>query len=121
MASFGDALTALEDFRTDLVQKQMTAHVPDALGLAFRTPAGVADESPLRNVHATGVGVRGDARTPGPTDFVIKVYVFEKAAVSSAETEPFLARAFQGVEIDVEYLPVQVAFAKTKTKKPKAK
>jgi hypothetical protein len=121
MATFGEALAALEDFRTNLVHEQMNAPRPDAQAMAFRASAGVTAESPFQSVHATGVGAKGNADTPGPTDFVIKVYVFDKAAVQPAVAEPLLSRALQGVEIDIEYLPVQVAYGKVKTKKPKAK
>jgi hypothetical protein len=121
MATFGEALAALEDFRTNLVQAQMNAPQPDAHAMAFRASAGVMSESPFHSVHATGVGAKGDTAKPGPTDFVIKVYVFNKSDVQLASSEPLLSRALQGVEIDVEHLPVQVAFAKAKTKKPKAK
>ena len=64
MATFGEALAALEDFRTNLVHEQMNAPMPEAQALAFRPSAGVAAESPFRNVHATGVGVRGTWRRP---------------------------------------------------------
>lgn len=121
MATFGEALAALEDFRTNLVHEQMNAPMPDAQAMAFRASAGVAGESPFRSVHATGVGVRGNADTPGPTDFVIKVYVFDKADVQPAVAEPRISRPLQEVEIDIEHLPVQVAFVKLKTKKTKAK
>ena len=117
MATFGDALAALEDFRTNLVDEQMNAAIPEGHALAFRAGAGAAGESALRNVHATGVGVRGNVDKPGPRDFVIKVYVFDKADVHGATAEPFLSRPVQGVEIDVEHLPVQVAFAKRKSAK----
>jgi hypothetical protein len=42
------------------------------------------------------------------------VYVFEKADVPNAAAEPFLSRPVQGVRIDIEHLPIQVAFAKAK-------
>lgn len=110
MASFGDALAALESFRTDLVSAQTSASVPAAEALAFRIGARAMRRSPLATIHATGVGVRGDTDTPGPKDFVVKVYVFEKSDVTSARNDPTLKHAVQGVEVDVEHLPVQVAF-----------
>ena len=63
MATFGEALAALEDFRTNLVDEQMNA-IPEAHAMVFRAAAGAAGESPLRNVHATGVGVRGPTCRP---------------------------------------------------------
>lgn len=119
MATFGEALAALEDFRADLVHEQMNAPVPEAQAMAFRASAGAAGDIPLRNVHATGVGVRGGQGQPGPGDFVIKVYVFDEAAVQAA-AQSFLSGEYQGVEIDVEQLPVQVAFGKVKGRKPAA-
>jgi hypothetical protein len=120
MATFGEALAVLDHFRTDLLHEQLNAPMPEAQAMAFRAMAGVAAESPFRNIHATGVGVRGNLDKPGPTDFVIKVYVFDKADVPAAAAEPFLRTPLQGVEIDVEYLPVQVAFGKARTaRKPK--
>jgi hypothetical protein len=110
MASFGDALAALESFRTDLVSAQTSASVPVAEAMAFRIGGRAMRRSPLANIHATGVGVRGDSETPGPNDFVVKVYVFEKTDVSAARNDPTLKRAVQGVDVDVEHLPVQVAF-----------
>src|SRR5207244_733158 len=99
MATFGEALAALEDFRTNLVHEQMNAPMPEAQAMAFRASAGVAAESPFRNVHATGVGVRADVEKPGSTDFVIKVYVFDESDVESARAEPMLREPLQGVEI----------------------
>ena len=58
MATLGEALAALEDFRADLVNGQLNAAVPEAQAMAFRASAGTAGDSPLRNVHATGVGSR---------------------------------------------------------------
>jgi hypothetical protein len=117
MATLGEALAALEDFRADLIDEQMNAATPEAQAMAFRAVAGAAGESPLRNVHATGVGVRGDVDNPGAQDFVIKVYVFDKADVQTAAGEPILSRPLQGVQVDVEHLPIQVAFAKSKSSK----
>ena len=117
MATLGKPSRRLEDFRTDLINEQMNAATPEAQAMAFRAVAGAAGESPLRNVHATGVGVRGNVDHPGSQDFVIKVYVFDKADVQTAAGEPILSRPLQGVEVDVEHLPIQVAFAKSKRSK----
>lgn len=124
MAAFGEALEALEDFRTDLVDQQVNEMVPAAEAMAFRAAPGAAGQNPIRNVHATGVGVRNNITNPGKNDFVIKVYMFDQSDVSSASRAPLLSTPLQGVEIDVEYLPVQVAFGAKKsggTRIPKAK
>ncbi len=114
MAAFGEALAALEDFRADLVDRQMNDSVPVAQAMAFRASAGMATESSFQNVHATGVGVRGNTNKPGPDDFVIKVYMFNKTDVAWAGGQSLLNTALQGVDVDVEFLPVQVAFGKAK-------
>ena len=81
MAKFGEALAVLDDFRSNLISEQMNAPRPEAQAMAFRASAGVAGETPFRNVHATGVGVRVNTDKPGPDDFVIKVYMFDKADI----------------------------------------
>jgi hypothetical protein len=119
MASFGDALAALEGFRADLVGAQLSTAVPTAEAMAFRVGSRAMRRTPLATVHATGVGVRNDKESPGPTDFVIKVYVFETADVEPARNDAALLAAAQGVEVDVEHLPVQVAFPKKTDTPPK--
>ena len=104
MATFGDALEALEEFRAELVNLQMNATVPQAQAMAFRASAGSAGDPPLANVHATGVGVRDDGQ------FVVKVYMFDAESVRSAGTVSLFSAPLQGVNVDVEHLPVQVAF-----------
>ena len=42
MATFGEALAALEDFRSNLISEQMNAPRPEAQAMAFRASAGVA-------------------------------------------------------------------------------
>ncbi len=121
MAAFGEALAALEDFRVDLIGRQMDGQLPAAQAMAFRASAGIAAGSSLQNVHATGVGVRGTSDSPGRDDFVIKVYMFDRADVVWAAGEPLLSAALQGVEVDVEYLPVQSAFAPRALRLPKPK
>ena len=114
MASYGDALAALDDFRADLAQEQMSTAVPQAQAMAFR--AGAASGSPLADVHATGVGIRDDGNGH---DFVIKVYVFNAGAVAQA-APALLSRAYQGIGVDVEQLPIQFALAKAAEKKEQA-
>jgi hypothetical protein len=109
MATFGDALAALEAFRVNLVDQQITA-APEAHAMAFRAAVQTGGRSVLRTVHATGVGVRGEVATPGRNDFVIKVYVFNEADVEPASREPLLRKQTEGVDVDVEFLPVQAAF-----------
>ena len=58
MATFGEALAALEEFRATLVDQQLNLAIPTAEAMAFRgAPARRAD-SPLGSVHAPGVGIR---------------------------------------------------------------
>jgi hypothetical protein len=117
MATFGDALAALETFRANLVDEQMNAAIPEAHALAFRGAAGSGSDSVLQNVHATGVGIRKDVDKPGADDFVIKVYVFDEGAVRDMASERLLANAVDGVDVDVEHLPIQIAFAKRASKR----
>ena len=111
MATFGDALEALEEFRAELVNLQMNATVPQAQAMAFRATAGSAGDAPLANVHATGVGVRDDGQ------FVVKVYMFDAQAIQSAGSVALFSAPLQGVNVDVEHLPVQVAFDRGPTRK----
>jgi hypothetical protein len=66
--------------------------------------------TPLATIHATGVGIRRNVDQPGPKDFVIKVYVFEDTDIGPAQAHAALMDAAGNVEVDVERLPVQVAF-----------
>jgi hypothetical protein len=118
MATFGDALAALEDFRAALVHEQLSTPIPEAQAMAFRPSGGEAGENPLRNVHATGVGLRGKGDTAG--DFALKVYMFTEEAAREATSQPFLSHEYQGVGIDVEHLPVQFAFARRRQPPPAA-
>ncbi len=114
MATFGEALEALEEFRAELVDHQMNATVPQAQAMAFRATAGEAGDTPLANVHATGVGIRDDGQ------FVVKVYMFDTASVQSAAAESLFTKPVQQVNIDVEQLPVQVAFERSPARRPTA-
>jgi len=120
MATFGDALAALETFRADLVDVQVNAAIPEAHAMAFRGAAGSRTDSALSNVHATGVGIRGNVDTPGKDDFVIKVYVFDKTEERGVAADPLVTQTVDGVEVDVEHLPIQFAFAKRAAKRPQA-
>jgi hypothetical protein len=71
--------------------------------------------TPLSNVHATGVGIRVRGGKIKDDDFVIKVYVFDK--VNLAGATPPLTKGFGKVGVDVEHLPVQLAFEKPARKR----
>jgi hypothetical protein len=117
MATFGEALEALEEFRSNLVNEQMNAPITGAQAMAFGASAGMVSDSPFQNVHATGVGIRNNKESAGSSDFVIKVYVFDREMAATSAAAPLRAQAAQGVEVDVEYLPIQFAFAKKKAAK----
>lgn len=111
MASYGDVLTVLKDYRNDLEQKIQS----DLQGrFNYITPAfpqsargGMsAFSTPTTNIHASGAGIRVRHGVPIPDEFVIKVYVFDKSDPGVAST---LDTSFNGVEIDIEALPVQLA------------
>lgn len=115
MASFGDALAALDDFRATLLDRQTDESIPATHAMAFRASAGASGASVIQNVHATGVGIPRGVTKASAHDYVIKVYVFDEADVHHAAKESLLNRPHQGVEIDVERLAVQMAFRRTKT------
>lgn len=122
MASYGDVLAALKDYRTDLEQSAQNELEREfgagGAGMTtFAARGGVsAFATPLNNVHATGVGVRVRQNIVRREDFVIKVYVFEKLPMPDPVA---LAKQFQGIEVDVEPLPIQLAL-KRKTRAAKA-
>jgi hypothetical protein len=109
MATLGDVYAALPGFRAALHQQRFEAGPAMAGTRAFRGAfAGMA--TPLTNVHATGVGVRVRNGKIVDDDFVIKVYVFDKLDLGAAT--PALTKGFGDVGVDVEHLPVQLAFQK---------
>lgn len=119
MAGYGEVLSVIKDFRNDL--EQQTQQEAEALftsdgvtASAFAARGGVsAFSTPLSNVHATGVGVRMRNGQIVPDDFVIKVYVFDKQELG--ELTPEITKAsYNGVEVDVEPLPIQLALATPK-------
>jgi hypothetical protein len=119
MASYGDVLSVMKDFRNDLeqqIQEEAEAQFSGG-GLAmsaFEARGGVsAFSTPLSNVHATGVGIRLRKGQVVPDEFVIKVYVFDKQDLG-AKTPSLTANTYNGVEIDVEQLPIQLALASPK-------
>ena len=116
MANYGDVLSVLKDFRNDLEQE--TQHEVEAQfsgGMvtmsAFAARGGVsAFSTPLSNVHATGVGIRVRNGKILPDEFVLKVYVYDKADLG--DSTPALMKTYEGVEVDVETLPIQQALRK---------
>ena len=126
MASYGDVLVALRDYR-NVLERETHAEVearlePGGEALAFAARGGVAAFStPLSNVHATGAGIRVRKGRIVPGEFVIKVYVFNRSDLG--EVTPALTKQFGDVEIDVEPLPIQHALAVRRGKtgrRPKA-
>lgn len=123
MASYGEVLSVLKDFRNDLEeQTQDEVEAQFAGGMvamsAFAARGGVsAFSTPLSNVHATGVGIRVRKDKIVPDEFVLKVYVYDKTDLG-AQT-PAIMKTFGNVEIDVETLPIQQALAKSGAAKAK--
>ena len=124
MARYGDVLSVLKDFRNDLEQRtQEEVEAQFSGGMvamsAFAARGGVsAFSTPLSNVHATGVGIRVRNGKIVPDEFVLKVYVFDKADLG--DRTPDLMKAYGGVEVDVETLPIQQALAKPAKARVKA-
>ncbi|MCP3402988.1 hypothetical protein [Bradyrhizobium sp. CCGB20] len=117
MATYEDALTALNPFRVQLqhevfadIERQSERQSVGRLTAFSAGGATSAFSTALTNIHATGVGVRIRAGTIVPDEFVIKVYVFEKLDLGAEA--PFLTKRFGNIEIDVEPLPVQLAAAR---------
>jgi hypothetical protein len=116
MANYGDVLSVMKDFRNDLEQQiQAETEAQFSSGVvAFEARGGVsAFSTPLSNVHATGVGIRLRKGQVVPNEFVIKVYVFDKQDLG-AMTPALTSNSYNGVEIDVEPLPIQLALASRK-------
>ncbi len=115
MASFSDAFAALDDYRVALMgaqQDEGAGATAAAMAGAFAARGALtAFTTPLSNVHATGVGIRVKGGKILEKEFVLKVYVFDKQDLGS-RTPKLTQGAFQGVEIDVEHLPIQQALAK---------
>lgn len=111
MASYGDVLAVLKDYRNDLEQK-VQSDLQDrfnytAPAFAQTARGGMAAFStPSTNIHASGAGIRVRNGVAVPDEFVIKVYVFDKSDPGLAAP---LNTSFNGVEIDIEALPVQLA------------
>jgi hypothetical protein len=104
MATFGDALEALDDFRAALVQRQLGAGEPQQEAMAFRAGAPPGNAA-VHRVHATGVGIAADG------GFALKVFLFDAASLDAARADALLRRPWQGVPVDLAVLPVQAAYA----------
>ncbi len=109
MSSLNEVLSAIGDFRAQMFTEQSSAQsalTASAASIGLRGMVGQL-VSPLANIHATGIGVRIRKGKLLPREFVLKVYVFTKKEGIESQLPPILARPFQGVEIDVEEMPVQ--------------
>lgn len=119
MASYNEVLGVLREYRNELenqIQQESTTALTASGPSPFAARGGVsAFSTPLTNVHATGVGVRVKNGKIIADDFVIKVYVFDKMELGART--PGLTKDFQGVGVDVESLPIQMALARALKKK----
>ncbi len=112
MATYGEVLAVLDNYRIQLEQGvQAEAHrylePQDGVVRAFAARGGTsAFSTPLSNVHASGIGARVRGGEVIPDEFVLKLYVFDKIDLADP---PELSRAFEGIEVDVEPLPIQKA------------
>jgi hypothetical protein len=112
MASYGEVLAVLRDFRNDLAQQaqeEVEAQIGAGATMSAFTALGgtFAFATPLSNVHATGVGVRLRQGRVVAEEMVIKVYVFNKLQLG--DQTPALTQEYNGVAVDVEPLPIQMA------------
>jgi hypothetical protein len=85
MAKYEDALSALNPYRVRLQEAVFADIERQPVGMLSAVSTGGASSAfttPLTNVHATGVGIRVRRGKILPDKFVIKVYVFEKLALS---------------------------------------
>ncbi len=124
MANYNDVLGALREYRNELEQEvhlETEAHFTDGGMKSFSARGGVsAFTTPLSNVHATGAGIRLKGGKIMKDDYVLKVYVFDKLDLGTSV--PALTKNFQGIEVDIEPLPIQLALAvKAARKKASAK
>jgi hypothetical protein len=109
MASYAEALQALESYRGALLEGQLNETVA-ASALSTRGTAAFTRKTPLNNVHATGVGLRIRKGKISGKAFVIKVYVFDKRELG-VKLPDLTGKTFGGVPIDIELLPIQNALA----------
>ena len=115
MAAYNDVLGVLREYRNELeqtTQEEIESQFTDGGGMMtpFAARGGVsAFSTPLSNVHATGVGIRIRNGKVIEGEFVIKVYVFDKLELG--DNTPELTKSYQGINIDIEHLPIQRALA----------
>ena len=110
MSTYSEVLEAIDEYRVALLEEQQNEDIPSATA-AFRAQgASSAFSTALRNVHATGIGVRIRGGEIIPDEFAIKVFVFEKIDLGQ-NTPSITGQSFQGVDIDIQHLPIQQALA----------
>jgi hypothetical protein len=108
MSAFGDVLAAIDDFRSAVFTAKHAEGARLTQGILNLNLRGMLGESisPLQNIHAIGAGIRFTAGQAIRAEFVIKVYVFQKLEGLGALIPRLLSGAFQGIDIDIEELPV---------------
>ncbi|HEX2887346.1 hypothetical protein [Vineibacter terrae] len=110
MAGFDKALSIVNEFRGALNEERrselLSLSAGDGVSIQH-APRGWGGR--LARIHATGVGIRLHEGMPVRDDVVLKVYTLEE---DSAADRPAILRSFEGVDVDVERLPIQVALAR---------
>lgn len=101
MPTYAEALAALPAFRNELLRPGESLR-PLADALRARG-AYAAFAGPASNVHAIGVGLRRDGVSYAP-GVALKIFVFDAADGGGAGD-------WNGLPVDVEHLPVQLALA----------
>jgi hypothetical protein len=112
MATFSEAFAALDEYRSAVQSARQNEDSSESTSAFAARGAFSAFATPLTNVHATGVGIRLRNEKIVEDDYVLKVYVFDKQELG-ARTPSITKGNFQGVGIDVEHLPVQLALPRT--------
>jgi hypothetical protein len=120
MATYAEVSTSLDDYRLALFDDQQNEDFRTAAAAFSAQGASSAFATPLNNVHATGLGVRIRRGKVFGSEFVIKIFVFEKMNLG-LNTPKITGQDFQGIGIDVEHLPIQMALAKKKAKSSKTR
>ena len=122
MSQLNEVLGAIDEFRADLLTAQQSLSASMISSAASLNLRGMLSHNvhPLDNVHATGVGVRRKGGKLIDTEFVIKVYVFDKKPGLSKAVLGMLGGPYHGVDIDVQELPVMQIRAKKATASPRS-
>ena len=104
MSSFSEVLVALPSFRNHLLRQQ---HMQSSSTQAAFSTRGAysAVATPASNTHATGIGIRQRGGKYIPDEFVLKLFVFDKAPADTPGLVP--VQSFEGMPVDVEQLPIQ--------------